>query len=627
MDELKNILNVYYSTFFYDNKEVIGFLENIDSDGGNNFDIITKKLLAHNSSTDNDFLAKNDTYYDMLASIIISSSVILDICENNNNYFSIYQSVEQIILSKDEPLETDVSKVKVVSEINNYNKTKYMFKGDQLHIYDDKLIGLEFTKKNYIYQGENNIDDKAILSNYLMFLFSFKDYNFKLQTLSFTIIFIVILLCYSFQSVSEYIIKNGSSVKSCEHIVKLFEDMDQFKNQLKYMLQNTGDTSSYNNINTKCINECPVSLSILDKEIIVDKTYIFQDDYVVNIGSKTYEIVSVNYDDIEDNPTQRLLSSIVLKGVGSESKCPNNRSYPYINVKMDDMLDITIRSKNLIDMKHTYIKNGNILKKLNSKIEKSKNSINKMAKENDKQVDIIKNIDIRMYIYYGIFAVIIMAYIIMIIITLDNSLKLNIAGGILIVIGIMNIANYFLNYSYIENFSNYVNDGQCALLNTNTSVNDRVEYINKTNGLYKTHLTDILSQSRTLLSSLDSSDFYKTISGSLKNEVKAFTDYDNVYKYKADIDKKSIDIMKHEMIDKTAFINFLSVSFLIIATIFVIHTYIDNNNFVKAYAVIIALLVFFNLYIYYYKILHPVRTRARYNYWYKPSDSVQRNMS
>jgi hypothetical protein len=152
-------------------------------------------------------------------------------------------------------------------------------------------------------------------------------------------------------------------------------------------------------------------------------------------------------------------------------------------------------------------------------------------------------------------------------------------------------------------------------------------FANKTGKALINQLVKILEKKIMYLSSYESKEFYKSLSGSLKNEVKAFVEYDYVYKYQAEVDKKSIDIMKHEIIDKTAFITFLSISFLIIGTIYVIHVYLDNMSFVKGYSVVIAILIFFNLYIYYYTILHPVHTRARYNYWYNPSDSLQRLMS
>lgn len=627
MDEFKDILNVYYSTFFYDNKEVIGFLENIDSKDGNRFDVMTKKLLKTNNTPEILFLSKYSTYFNVLISIAICNSVQRDIFYTDNNFYSIYQSIDNIIFTNKEPSETDNSKAKVVNEIYNMSKTKYILKGNQLHIYDELLMTLEFSKKTYKYQGNSDIDDTAILSNYVMFLFSFQDYSLMLQMQAIDIILACMALCYTFRMLSELIIANGASVERCKLVHDILEEIENLETSFKTMQKNSGDTGSYNNISTKCTLDCLVTLSILDSDIIVEKPSTFHDDYFVNIGSKTYEIVTVDYDDIEDSTTTQRISSIVLKGIGNEAKCPNNRNYPYVDVKIDEIVEITIRTKNIIDMKHTFIKNGNILKNLNSKIEKSKNSINKMAKQNDKQIEMLYNINLRMYIYYGIFMTIIVTYIVMLLINFDNSLKLNAAGVLLIVISVMNIANYFLNYSNIERFSNYVKDGSCELLNANSSIAERVEYVDNTSKALKARLLNFLSHAQTLLSSFDSSEFYKTISGSLKNEVKSFTEYENVYNYKADISKKSIDIMKHEMIDKTAFINFLSISFLIIATIFVIHTFINNNAFVKVYAVIISLLVLFNLYIYYYKILHPVRTMARYNYWYKPSDSVQRSMS
>ena len=638
MKDFKELLRLYYSTFFYDNKTVIRFIEDIDDSSGNFFDVNTRYLL-NVTKPSNEYLNNKldaEKYNEILNSISIPLVVLNHIIVTNNNSYNIYKSIYKVILTQ--------SDSNIPEKTFEHNGIKYWINGNELHIYHKLLKDMKFTKINYDYKiltktEKNESDIYDIKSNLLMFLFSFKDYNFKLQTSAFTVIIIVVMICYKFkiEMNSIYSDQNKLNVNKtqCDTISNLFTSMSDYETKTNNMIEYLANNEGFKEITIKCKAICPLTLSITNENIIVDNIVEFAEDYVVEIDNKTYDIIKADYGyntlnniDFNYNMVNKRVDTIVLNvygdDTGSDVKCNKN---PKINIKLNDEKTITIKPKNIIEEKHSYIKNRSKLNNLNSRIEKSKNTINKLAKNNDAQTNIVRNINLRMYIYYGIFATIIVAYIVMLLIDIDKTIKLNASGIVLILIGSMNVANYFLNYTFIENFSNYVPYDNCTKLISSQSREYIDKYVNNTGKALINQLVKILEKKIMYLSSYESKEFYKTLSGSLKNEVKAFIEYDYVYKYQSEVDKKSIDIMKHEIIDKTAFITFLSISFLIIGAIFVIHIYMDNNSYLKAYGVVVAILAFINLYIYYYKILHPVHTRARYNYWYKPSDSVQRNMS
>jgi len=200
----------------------------------------------------------------------------------------------------------------------------------------------------------------------------------------------------------------------------------------------------------------------------------------------------------------------------------------------------------------------------------------------------------------------------------------------------MNITNYIYNFDYIESFSNDTEDqdessesliSQICNLTFSKDTYKKDDFIRISDVIYLNTMYDVVTTFSLYLSSIDTNEFYRDITGSLLNEKKSFQEYDAVYKYKLDDGKKSMDIMKHEMIDKTGFINFISASLFIIAGLYLLYTYIDDNKYLGYYLAILTVLIVYNLYIFYYTILHPVQTRAKNKYWYKPSEQAQQNMS
>jgi hypothetical protein len=185
----------------------------------------------------------------------------------------------------------------------------------------------------------------------------------------------------------------------------------------------------------------------------------------------------------------------------------------------------------------------------------------------------------------------------------------------------INIVNYYYKYDYIEPFAisatQRTNAPNCNNVDTEP---EKFTLVNYHNEIISALLIALCAKIKIYVTKLDSIDVYLKLSGSLKNEQRTFEDHASKFKMKEEINSKSIDIMKHQMIEKTGYMNLLSISVFVIVIIYTL--YVINPEYLQVYLIVGLILLLINMAIYYIIILHPVRTRARNKYWLKPSQSV-----
>jgi hypothetical protein len=193
----------------------------------------------------------------------------------------------------------------------------------------------------------------------------------------------------------------------------------------------------------------------------------------------------------------------------------------------------------------------------------------------------------------------------------------------------MNLVNYFLKYDYIEQFSNNILepfdvdspeppiDIPCNAQDTDQ---ERTYKIHNHSRNFLIQIKNILETLLNILKQNTNDQLLRKLTVSLDNEKITYDEYANVYNSKQDINKKTIDIMKHEMVAKSGYINLLTISFFVIALVVIL--YIVQPYYLNIYLLIGFILLVINIAIYYLVILHPVRTRAKNKYWVKPSNQT-----
>jgi len=641
--QIKSLFTRYYSSFVTDNREVLYFLNDLDEENENSemntFDEFTRYILSMDYDQEDPSI-EIEQYSKMLLSISETASVLYDIVYDTNNFAEVYKMIKHVELSNTIP----TTSANTLKNLPN-NRTSYHIinhpdgNGNILKMYNEDFHQLDFQKVyEHVYNNNMEISDETILKNYIHFLLSFKEYNLKIQVYSTHYLLVTIQQCKEYFIERKNLVENTDDEQICQIYLKIIDIINSFisiKSHSDSLLKNSGSGSS---IDVICENLCPVRFDVSDSsDINIDKNTFLHSEYNVYIENKMYEITSADYEANEENRQFKKVKSITLKASSDNAKnCPVNLQKNKITINLKQEIEIEIKHKNMIDLKSEYVSLGNELRGMNSSIEQSKKKINKLVKSNATQIAIVSEIDFRMKIYYVIIAITILAYLSLIIMNSSRELKLNVGSIAILLAVIMNIANYIYNFDYIESFSNDTEDqdesgesviSQICNLTFSKETYKKDDFMRISDVIYLNTMYDVVTTFSLYLSSIDTNEFYRDITGSLLNEKKSFQEYDAVYKYKLDDGKKSIDIMKHEMIDKTGFINFISASLFIITGLYLLYTYIDNNKHLGYYLAILSVLIIYNLYIFYYTILHPVQTRAKNKYWYTPSEQAQQNMS
>jgi hypothetical protein len=633
LNEFTNMLKAYHTNFFFDNKQILNYLQDIKAEDGNFFDSMVKKIFRLEINKEGVLLFRKNNkntdianrYDKIFSTILVAIETLFYISKSNKDYADIYKGIYNIKIITDPP-SADIAKL--VTSINNLVTTKYRFDSNILYIYTNKYAtDIDFDKYKFTPVLNNNIDDITIIKNYLYFMISFNEYNLKSQLYSFYYYYMLVKQFGLFYFFSEIIIDSGSNNIVCDYFNNIFSaNLKELKNAIDFLISSAGKNTVLLQVNAKCIDDCPVILDILytntEEFIIVEKDNIFSENYYVMLDDKIYEILNISYMDIPNVDYYKVVKNITLKATSVNTKdCTIQGSYPIASINKNQTKLIQVRSKTISDMRKDFINSGIQLKSLNSDIEKSKNKINKIVKDYNKQNSVNKNIDLRLQIYNIILIIIAIVFLLLYFINFEKTLKIYTSCGILAIIIIMLIINYYLKYDYIEHFHvPTVDSTACSQIKVDSPMNTKITFINNNITIFTEYATSIMVSFHIYLSTLDSLDLFKKMSGSLKNELKTFTEHENYYKYKQSIDKNTIDIMKHDMIENTGYINMITFIFLILSVYFICYYYKPEH--IKVYNIITIILLIINICIYYFVIIQPVRTKSRNKYWMKPGDNT-----
>lgn len=525
----------------------------------------------------------------------------------NKNAYIQYSSIQQIIFQS--------NKNKNKNTLYDYNSETHT-----LNIYMN--IDNSFTYK------KNSNDNKLLIKPYLDYILSFNQYNYIEKISSAALIFSLLLSYIDFYTQLKKYFETGEEFKSGNLLIS------------KYIKELKASNLIYdNNINLKgyCQETCPLHFILYsdydnndtventciinnkkDNKIEKLKVKLFQtqedvdikNDYIVVIDNKEYNIL-----EYESESSLLKINAISLNDKSCRSYSDKMSS---LDISKNASIDIILK-RNQTHLSE-YQKIGKKLQNLNNTLYKYKSKINDSVLKNNTQKDIIKSIDLRSYIYYVIFTIIILTYLMMTLMDIDVNKKTYMSIGLFSIVGILNVVNYFMNNSYIENFE---------LQQINSifkKSDDKIQNMVQIKNIYDEIIIDFLKFQEIHNKINVVNETNSVILNSLKDEVRIYEDKKNTFNYKLKQNHDAIDIMKHETVQKTGFINFLSITVLIIAILVMIYI-LTNSKYIYTYLVLFIVFEVLNAYKYYYSILLPVRVKARNKYWYKLSNNVESTIS
>jgi hypothetical protein len=666
LNELKILFSTYYNNFFFDNREIVGFLRDITATGGNFFDVMSKQILSLAINNNNQLiLRKNraDTdlktrYHSILFTLHSVIQTLVYIIRTTSNYHDIYRGIQKVQLINT-AVPADIAPV--LKTVHANLKTKYMIEAGTLYIYDSDVKAMEFDKFTHKYKEHlhDQAIDNDIIKNHIYFILSFNDYNMKSQIFAYYYYIITAKIFADFYYNAEYLLDSGSDESICNYFNNEGSSvMRELSLAMDALISSSGQTTVLKEFTAKCINMCPVSLKInyaddkpLDDLITFDKDSSIVDEFLVIIDeqrqdpvtkltqtiSTTYEIMNASYLNLQDTPYlgtaadrkflkdmppyMKIPDTIILKAYSTQATgCGIEAASQFqtVNVELNQNVIIKIYPKSVSDMRRDYIMTGMNLGSLNSDIQRSKDKINRVAKNYNKQKDVNRFIEQRQTIYTYIIIALFIGFTVLYFVEFKTSLKLTTSYGMLVVVLIMLAVNYYLKYDFIEPFNVVTVDATpCSGLGESSSISSRLTFIQNNITSFSENVKNLVLSFHVYLSTLDSLDLFKKMTGSLKTEMRQFKEHEKYYRYKEKLDNKTVDVMKHEMITNTAYINMITFICLIITIFFICYFY--RPELFKTYAIVAVILIGINMAVYYLIILKPVRTRARNKYWAKPT--------
>jgi len=459
--EISNLMNEYYNSYIVD-KEIKGYLDfltNISVDGGNYFDVISKKLLRllYMSDYPNSIFKKGkyniNTYLKILISLRDVAFVLYDLINTQSKFDEFYTSLTKIKFeynggNRNIPLDQLYTIKNVIYEVDDINKILIIKSFIRTNIGEYTIQ--KITANSTINWDDANATDQQIIQNYLNFMLSFNNKNLKLQIYAIYFYMNILNSCFFFIQKIEslyildsnnkptaYKFKNDICAYFDTYILSIYDLRDEIQR-----LANKFDDK----IKVTVAEKCPIEFKLFEKYNYININQMLEDDYVVFYDGIRYEIESAIYEYNKED-YKRYISSIKIKA--RTDNCYLLNEYPVLNVKIGQNLEIVLKLKDFDELKNDYIDISGKLNKLNDNIIDIKTSINRISEINKGQKNHIYYLNIKLLIYILLFFIIGISLIVIIFMKEGKFMNTLIIVAIII---LANIYHYYFNYYYIEQF-------------------------------------------------------------------------------------------------------------------------------------------------------------------------------
>lgn len=633
-----------------------------------------KGTTPYTNLTDNEYsyiqtmLLYNNIIYD------ISNKIINFINDNISTYKRIFSSLNIIKIlggEKNAPpyflLEEDTFTIYCPLLPSNITEIVVEFSNPAL-----KTINTENITYDIINQTEliNNL-----IYNNIITMFIIDDEKFVMNNLI-KKIFSNFIINYTFSSynkyklISEDYINNNITFDDYSGQITVINDM---------IYKYNSDNFNFSKLNKEDnLYIYKANLKIIDNYIILDNIFDIDDNKFNLINNKIYDTNLLNYHiiinniqfDIEKANIDNSNNLIHIELINIS----NNKKLLLLNNK--EVKNILLRKRNINTIRDSYKTLGTKINISNENIRESQRKIKNLEKIYNTKKQLIRDINIRYYINIAVYSFISIVYLYIHLFSSDRPFKINISLLILIIIIILVIANYMLRIKSTERFSleatpgtmystsdessdtdeNLVSMLTSALENSSvtenlfnalTSVLENTETVDtvatpqissletppdvQKNDMIKENkkkidvsILSFLNSVKYYLDNIDNIEIYSILYNSLISENAKYDIYSKEYKNKKISSEGTIEIIKHDIIKKSAIIVMFSIFFLIFAISYII--YLIYPVTLKLLLVISGFIFLVNLAYFIIIIREPVRTKSKNNYWTKPpSDTLTKS--
>lgn len=334
-----------------------------------------------------------------------------------------------------------------------------------------------------------------------------------------------------------------------------------------------------------------------------EKINLLKKNYYIKYNNKYYKFLDINKIDKIITIEAKLYSNV-------SNDISNIQRLPDYNSGIISMPNCRFVKSNFITLKKDYYNNKDILSNINDNIKTNSIKLNDVKKdyENNKLIDDTLNIQITAI--HFILLVIILIFIGILTVDINEGIKklvaLTIAGIILLMIIIIYIMNTKNNN--IENFT------------TVTAINDttKIDFLEKKYSSFNAQAKIYIDSIKQFIKNTDSKDLYDDLLHIMDIEKYDKNHISNILDHKKILGENNIDVYKYDYYNKQIYINTILISALFVVILYLIYNM--NPKIEKNLLLFIGFILFIIISTYYIiNTNNLVHSKSSHYYW-KPMD-------
>lgn len=390
--------------------------------------------------------------------------------------------------------------------------------------------------------------------------------------------------------------KNSNNIlkelETSDYIFKINFDINP-PNSRKIKLSYDDNINNIYNINTIINND--------------DKIKLLKNNYYIFNNNNYYKIIDINKVD---------------KIIIIEAKYYNNTDNDAINIpslpfettettgNFYELDKCSFVSSNFITLKKDYYNNKDILNNINDDIKINSLKLNSVKSNYNNNKNIDDTLNTQINAIHIILTIIIIVFIGVLIIDIDNGIKKLVALTILGIILLIMIILYIMNSknNTIEEFTTI----------TDLNNENKIDFLQKKYSIFNAQAKIYIDTIKQFIKNIDSKDLYDDLLHIMDKEKYDKQYISNILDHKRILGTNNIDVYKYDYYNKQIYINTILISALFVIILYLVYNM--NPNIEKNLLVFIGLILFILIATYYIiNTNNLVHSKSSHYYW-KPMD-------
>ena len=347
-----------------------------------------------------------------------------------------------------------------------------------------------------------------------------------------------------------------------------------------------------------------------------DKIKLLIRSYYIFYNNNYYKIININKDikiitieaKFNDNSSNDAINITSLP-FNSDGNPVDTETLP-LDTNIINMNDCKFVKSNFITLKKDYYNNKDILSNINDNIKTNSIKLNNVKKDYDSNKLIDDTLNIQITAIHFILLVIILIFIGILTVDINEGIKKLVALTIAGIILLMMIIIYIMN-SKNKNIENFT---------TVSEINDsnKIQFLQNKYSTFNSQAKIYIDSIKQFIKNTDSKDLYDDLLHIMDREKYDKNHISNILDHKKILGENNIDVYKYDYYNKQIYINTILISALFVVILYLIYNM--NPNIEKNLLLFIGFILFIIISTYYIiNTNNLVHSKSSHYYW-KPMD-------